>query len=216
MKRVFILSILLAMLLSGTAYADTWDLGTYTASNGQEITITSTGYSGFTADLLINYGGDWAKVEDVIFSYTDNTETTAVLREESSWYWELKWVDNCIVATGFENIRLDDPYVKAINGIYYKPQQQKPVLGISSPAGTYAYQVTEIAGGQTEYYELPNFLVIENGDGSLSIESRADKFIIYPDGNGSWSGWTDDVYVSLSGNRLSLEYGDSADIYVKQ
>ncbi len=123
MKRILILSILITILLSGTAYADVWDLGTYTASNGQEVTITSTGRSGLTADLLINYNGNWDKIEDVVFYYTDSTETTAVLQEESSWYWELKWVDNCIIATGVECIGLDDPSVGAINGIYYRALQ---------------------------------------------------------------------------------------------
>lgn len=123
MKRILVLSILLTILLSGTVYADVWDLGTYTASNGQEVTITSTGRSGLTADLLINYNGNWDKIEDVVFYYTDSTETTAVLQEESSWYWELKWVDNFIIATGVENIRLDDPSVGAINGIYCRALQ---------------------------------------------------------------------------------------------
>jgi len=57
----------------------------------------------------------------------------------------------------------------------------------ASPAGTYAYQITEIAGGQTEYSESPNYLVTENGDGTLSVESRAESFILFPDGNGQWS-----------------------------
>ena len=56
----------------------------------------------------------------------------------------------------------------------------------------------------------------ENGDGTLSVESRAESFILFPDGNGQWSAAMPEGLVYLTGNRLILEYGDCADIYVKQ
>ena len=119
MKKLVFASIVFSLAFAGTAFADVWDLGTYRADNGQEITIYSTGWTGLMADILINYDGDWHRAEDLDFYYANDSETLAVFREESSWHWELEWTEEGSIAREVEDRYLDGQ-AGAINGLYKK------------------------------------------------------------------------------------------------